>query len=524
MSGRIKRGRMKKLLLFAIIGVVLASCSSRTGELTGALGRPIYHPQIPLGMVYIPSGSYQMGENDGDMPFLHQTRAKTVSVQAFYIDQTEISNNEYRQFVEWVRDSIARDKIYYGMDEDDDASRFINYQEEYFDEGALEYVEYDASDRELNREVFSLNWDRAFSYQDPELIPLLADMYYPQPQRFYKRREIDIRKLMFRYYWIDLVAASKRGRINVTPNGYDNQGVKIVDDHRTLESAPHPFSGEDQGQDMDLSNGINKKGQSNAIRGHENRQRFIIDETINVYPDTLCWVRDFTYSFHDPMTNMYFWHPAYDNYPVVGVTWTQAKAFSIWRTQLLNSWLVAMGDLFVNDFRLPNESEWERASRGDIQLSQYPWGGPYIRNESGCFLGNFKPMRGRYFEDGGFHTVKVFSYNPNGWGLYCMAGNVAEWTETAYDESMYEFSHDLNSDYRYDAMDWDPPSMKRKVIRGGSWKDIGYFLRNGTRTYEYQDTAKSYVGYRNVMTHLGRGGRDFTKEGGEEIRSDIQLR
>ena len=56
-----------------------------------------------------------MGENDGDMPFLHQTRAKTVSVQAFYMDQTEISNNEYRQFVDWVRDSIARDKIYFGL-------------------------------------------------------------------------------------------------------------------------------------------------------------------------------------------------------------------------------------------------------------------------------------------------------------------------------------------------------------------------------------------------------------------------
>lgn len=516
---------MKKLLLFALVSVVIASCTTRTGHLTGSLGRRVYNPQIPLGMVYIPSGAYQMGENDGDVPFLHQTRPRTVSVQGFYMDQTEICNNEYRQFVEWVRDSIARERIYESdMIEDEDAERFINYQDRYFDEGALEYVDYDASDRQLNREVFSLNWDRRFSYDDPELIPILADMYYPQPQRYYKRREIDTRKLMFRYFWIDYVEAARRGRINITPNGYDNQGNKIVDEHRELETPPHPFTEEDQGQDLDLSNGINKIGGNNAIRGHANRQRFIIDETINVYPDTLCWVRDFTYSFHDPMTNMYFWHPAYDNYPVVGVTWTQAKAFSVWRTQLLNSWLVSMGDLFVNDFRLPTEAEWERASRGDLNMSQYPWGGPYIRNESGCFLGNFKPMRGRYFEDGGFHTVKVYSYNPNGWGLYCMAGNVAEWCETAYDESMYEFSHDLNTEYRYNAMDWDPPSMKRKVIRGGSWKDIGYYLRNSTRTYEYQDTAKSYVGYRNVMTHLGRGGKDFTKEGGEEIRSDINLR
>src|SRR3989338_6851407 len=505
---------MKKLLLIGLIGTFLAACSSRSGHLTGVLGRRVYQPEIPLGMVYIPSGSYNMGENDQDVPFLHQTRAKTVSVQAFYMDQTEITNNEYRQFVEWVKDSIARELIYSGVEEDDDAA-------DYFD--GVEMVEFDPANRDENRAQFSLNWDRKFSYEDEEYLPLLADMYYPQAERFYKRRDIDTRKLIFKYYWIDFREAARRGRIDIVPNGYDNQGNKVAQEHRELNTPPHPFTEEPQGQDADFGY-FNKKGQNNAIRGHADRQRFIIDEAIQVFPDTLCWVRDFTYSFHDPMTNMYFWHPAYDNYPVVGITWVQAKAFSVWRTQLLNTWLVAMGDLFVNDFRLPTEAEWERAARGDLNNSPYPWGGPYIRNESGCFLGNFKPMRGRYFEDGGFHTVKAYSYNPNGWGLYCMAGNVSEWCETAYDESMYEFSHDLNTEYRYDAMDWDPPSMKRKVLRGGSWKDIGYYLQTSTRTYEYQDTAKSYVGFRNVMTHLGRGGREFSKEGGEEIRSDIQLR
>lgn len=514
---------MKKLLFIGLIGAFIASCSSRSGHLTGTLGRKVYQPEIPLGMVYVPSGSYIMGENDQDVPFLHQTRAKTVSVQAFYIDQTEITNNEYRQFVDWVRDSMARERIYSGLEEDDEASRYINYNDMYFDEGALEMVEFEPSDRDVNRAQFSLNWDRRFAYDDPDLMPLLADMYYPQPERFYKRREFDTRKLNFKYYWIDLREAAVRGRIEIVHNGVDKDGNEISPEHRDLNTPPHPFTEEPQGLDKDLSY-FNKKGQSTGLRGHENRQRFIIDEEINVYPDTLVWVRDFTYSFHDPMTNMYFWHPAYDNYPVIGITWVQAKAFSIWRTQLLNNWLQAMGDLFVNDFRLPTEAEWERAARGDLNNSPYPWGGPYIRNQSGCFLGNFKPMRGRYFEDGGFHTVKAYSYNPNGWGLYCMAGNVSEWCETAYDEAMYEFSHDLNTEYRYDAMDWDPPAMKRKVIRGGSWKDVGYYLQTSTRTYEYQDTAKSYVGFRNVATHLGRGGRDFSKEGGEEIRSDIQLR
>jgi len=518
---------MKKLLIVGLVGLLITACTQRSGHLTGVLGRPLYQPEIPLGMVYIPSGAYQMGENDQDVPFLHQTRSRAVSVQAFYMDQTEITNNEYRQFVYWVRDSIAREKIYIGLQDDAMAADYINYEEKYWDDNQLTVIDqFDPSDRGANRTLFALNWDQEFDYHDldnTEIMPLLADMYYSQPERYYQRREIDTRKLIFKYYWIDLREAARRGRIDIIPNGIDNQGNEVVPEHRDLNTPKHPFTEEDQGLDTDLGF-FNKKGQNNAIRGHENRQRFIIDEQIQVYPDTLCWVRDFTYSFHDPMTNMYFWHPGYDNYPVVGVTWVQAKAFSVWRTQLLNSWLQAMGELYVNDFRLPTEAEWERAARGDLNQSAYPWGGPYIRNEAGCFLGNFKPMRGRYFEDGGFHTVKAYSYNPNGWGLYCMAGNVAEWCETAYDESMYEFSHDLNTEYRYDAMDWDPPSMKRKVLRGGSWKDIGYYLQTSTRTYEYQDTAKSYIGYRNVMTHIGRGGKNFAKEGSEDNQGDINLR
>ena len=518
---------MKRLIFLSFIGLFLHSCSTRSGHVLGVEGRLPYHPEIPLGMVYIPGGSFNMGQNDSDVPFVHQTRNRAVSVQAFYMDQTEISNNEYRQFVHWVRDSIARELIYayedYAELDETDIERYINYDELYFDEDALEWVEYDPAERATNREYFNLNWDRKLDWYNEDFAPVLNQLYLKKSERFFKRKELDTRKFVYRYQWINIREAAQRGRIDVNPNGYDADG-EIVDGHRELVGPQHPFQEERLvGQDADFGY-FNELGHNNAIRGHSDRGQFIIDEQIQVYPDTLCWIRDFTYSFNDPMTNMYFWHPAYDNYPVVGVSWQQARAFSVWRTQLLNNWLVENGDLYVNDFRLPTEAEWERASRGDLDQSQYPWGGPYIRNESGCFLGNFKPMRGRYFDDGGFHTVKVYSYNPNGWGLFCMAGNVAEWCETAYDESMYEFSHDLNSDYRYDALDWDPPAMKRKVIRGGSWKDIGYYLQNGTRTYEYQDTTKSYIGFRNVMTHLGRGGRDFSREGGEELKSDIQLR
>ena len=226
-------------------------------------------------------------------------------------------------------------------------------------------------------------------------------------------------------------------------------------------------------------------------------------DKIHVYPDTLCWVSDFTFSYNEPMSNMYFWHPSYDNYPVVGVNWRQARAFSIWRTALMNGNLVVEGQAFVQDYRLPMESEWEYAARGGLDLSMYPWGGYYTRNNQGCFLANFKPLRGDYVDDGGLNTVEVAVYDPNEYGVYDMSGNVAEWTNNSFDESAYSYTHDMNPDYSYLALPDDPPVLKRKVVRGGSWKDIGHYLQVGTRTFEYQDTAKSYIGFRNVRTHMG---------------------
>ena len=420
---------MRKLFIPIIAVILLSSCGGgNKGQLVGALNRERWYQADPYGMVFIPSGAFNMGPSDQDVPYAMVAQSKSVSVHAFYMDNTEITNNEYRQFVEWVRDSLAHRLI--GGDH-------------LIEEG--EYGE-------------RINWRKKIKWEDEQNVETLAELFLPESERFYRRKEIDSRKLNFEYYWIDLKEAAQK---------------------------------------------------SNREQGMTDRSVFIKKDIINVCPDTLAWIHDYTYSYNDPVTNMYFWHPAYDDYPVVGVTWKQARAFCIWRTQLLNSYLQENGESFVQDFRLPTESEWEYAARGGHDLAPYPWGGPYIRNSRGCFLGNFKPMRGNYMDDGGFYTVKTTSYWPNDYGLYCMSGNVSEWTSNAYEEAAYNFSHDLNPDYSYDAKDSDPVALKRKVIRGGSWKDVGYFLQTGTRSYEYQDTAKCYVGFRCVMSFLGRDKADF---------------
>jgi len=424
-----KKGIMKLSVLFPIGMMILAGCgTSNNGELTGVLHREKWFQPDPYGMVYIPSGSFTMGPSDQDVPYAITAQGKTVTIPAFYMDNTEITNNEYRQFVYWVQDSLAHRLI--GGDH------------------ILEEGDYNER----------INWRSKIKWDDEQNQEVLAELYLPESERFYKRKEIDSRKLNFEYYWIDLKEAAQR---------------------------------------------------DNREQGKVDRSVFIKKDVINVYPDTLAWIHDYTYSYHEPLTKMYFWHPAYDDYPVVGVNWKQARAFCIWRTQLMNTYLADNGSSYVQDFRLPTEAEWEYAARGGLELSPFPWGGPYIRNSRGCFLGNFKPMRGSYQDDGGVYTVKATSYWPNDYGLYCMAGNVSEWTSNAFDESAYSFTHDISTDYEYEAQESDPPAMKRKVIRGGSWKDVQYYLQTGTRSYEYQDTSKCYIGFRCVQSFLGRDKSDY---------------
>ena len=114
-------------------------------------------------------------------------------------------------------------------------------------------------------------------------------------------------------------------------------------------------------------------------------------------------------------------------------------------------------------------------------------------------MANFKPGRGNYPEDGGFYTVSADAYWPNDFGLYNMAVMLQNGHLHYTMKEDIHFQHDMNPDIRWNAKDTDPPAMKRKVIRGGSWKDVGYFLQTGTRNYEYQDTTKSYIGFRCVI-------------------------
>src|SRR5690625_5096891 len=240
------------------------------------------------------------------------------------MDETDITNSEYRQFVEWVKDSITRLRLAELADEvgmgpgDGGIGEFAFLDQEEEDRTPYDQYMYDnyysLSDdfnegRRINKRV-NLIWDTS-KYPDEYYAEVMDSLYIPYDEAYNGQRTIDVEKLRFKYTTMDVEAAARNPNLR--------------------------------------------------------RRDFIHSEELMIYPDTTVWIKDFNYSYNEPMHNDYFWHDAYSDYPVVGVSWKQAKAFSAWRTLYKNAYQKQKGSAKVNQFSLPGEAEWEYAARGGIE-------------------------------------------------------------------------------------------------------------------------------------------------------------
>jgi len=451
---------MKKAILYTFLITIIYGCGSNDrGELVGVKIKNKWFSEKPFGMVSIPAGSFTMGKQDEDITGTMSAPPRTVSLSKFYMDETEISNSEYKQFVEWVKDSIVRTELALMADFASGGS-LTNANGEPISGGIYDYA-YAVSDttgqsayqkymfenyyeldslytKPLNKNE-DIIWDTS-EYPDVYYAEVMDSLYTKKEDSRDGVRTFNTKKLKYNYTWYDVNSAVER------PN---------------------------------------------------ERKSFLEKESVYVYPDTTVWIKDFNYSYNDPMHQDYFYHPAYQDYPVVGVSWNQAQAFCNWRTKNKNDRMRDKKNFAkIPSFRLPTEAEWEYAARGGLEFSKYPWGGPNTTSDRGCFLANFKPVRGNYAVDGALYTVEVQSFNANDYGLYNMSGNVSEWTNSSFNSSSYYMGSTMNSNV-------EDRKNKRKIIRGGSWKDVAYYLEVSTRDFEYADTARSYIGFRTVQSTVG---------------------
>ena len=301
------------------------------GELTGIGGAAINEP-APYGMVLVERGSIKIGDEEVDSLWGTSSSVKDVSVDAFWMDETEVTNAEYRQFVYWVRDSIIRERLAdpaYGGDET------YKITEDKFGEPVTPH----------------LNWAKPIPWRKPNEDELRAieSVYTINPVTGTKM--LDASQMNFRYEIYDYSLAAQR-RYNLDPTKRNRNTDLPVNNEAVIISKDTAFV-DDEGRIVTQT----------ITRPLSSYYDFLNTYILNIYPDTTCWVNDFPNSNNEVYLNLYFNHPNYSDYPVVGVSWEQANAFCAWRTDFLLKGLGGQAK-YIQRYRLPSEAEWEYAARG----------------------------------------------------------------------------------------------------------------------------------------------------------------
>ena len=490
---------MKKLLFMVLsvgITLCLASCFSfkkgsqaTGGEVTGVSASSISEP-TPYGMVLIKRGSLKMGTEKTDSLWGKQMPTREISVDAFWMDEKEVTNAMYRQFVYWVRDSIIRERLAdpaYGGDE--------SYKIE--------------EDKNGDPVPPHLNWNKSIPWKNPDEDQERAIESVFTTHPFTGERMLDASQMNYRYEVFDYAMAAKRKyRLNPEERVL-NWDTETAANEEVIISKDTAYIDDD---------GVIHR--ETITRPLSSMWDFVNTYIINIYPDTTCWINDFQNAENESYMRLYFSHPNFNEYPVVGVNWEQANAFCNWRTDFLMRGLGADAK-YIQRYRLPTEAEWEYAARGK-DGNELPWEQEGVASDQGCYFANFKPDRGNYTKDGNLITSRTGIYSANSNGLYDMAGNVAEWTSTVYTEAGILAMSDMNPSLTYNVAKYkdnegkdvkDPYALAKKSVRGGSWKDPESFIKSAWRTNEYQNVGRSFIGFRCVRSQIGDPSRKATKSG-----------
>ncbi len=454
----------------------------------------VVEQEIAPGMILIEGGFLRGIQLPMDLNFsksdslIKKTRSRSTSysIASFYIADNEVTNKEYREFVDWVKIRKAMDIL------------------------AANHPSKRLSNGNYNEEI-PIDW------KDPVLLQ------YFSPNGSYK------------------------GNTNQLYHNYTvikNDSIKIIDSIQTA-----------------------------------------------IYPDTLCWLREYDLKNRKGMIN-YFSDMKYNDYPVVGVTWNQAKAYCQWRSDRVNEKILLREriiekksyyfttesylntestyngrkvkkeeGILLPNFRLPTNAEWQFAA---VYLDDscnvnhyYPWGSNEVMDKKERYHANF----GRILDQNGLmikslaedkflFTAPVGSYKPNQTGLNDMAGNVSEWVEdffkineeflfkdldsntafrvahrilrsSEYIDSTKQFYRNLIEDYINERIKFETIYFNNspvKIVKGGSWADASLYLMPGVDTFYKEDASSAKIGFRVAMDSIGSPSRKNYKRKNKRIR------
>ncbi len=449
---------MKRVLPLLLIVFVLLVAA----KVLSPISKSKFKEAAPSGMVLVKRGAFLMGTYMGKTDNTWGTTNDTmkVSIESFWMDETEVTNYLYKQFAGWVKDSIIRESL----------------------------VAVDPLFKPINKITgdSALNWNRKIDWRSkkPEYQEILKSFFVLEKST--NRKYFNTNRINYLYTWVDKEKSSRFER---------KQDIKDTDFRRAVRRIDSIWL------DSSYLNSDWKIETVRIARAAKKREDFISTIISNIYPDTTCWKVDFRGEQNDMYLNQYFAHKSFNNYPVVGVSWEQANAFCNWRTKVQQNRKTGM----IEEYRLPTEAEWEYAARGGRNgkvNKLYPWKDESLKDKNGCYFANFKAEEGNFPLDGFIITAPVGSFPPNELGLFELVGNVSEWTGTAYFTSGNKLMSTMNPNVSLNALYHFPYDLKKKVVRGGSYKDIFEKINTNLRDWKYQNDKAPDVGFRCVRTAL----------------------
>ena len=418
------------VLILLCAGAVQAQTGVRLRKIVKHRSKHTYG--LPISMVKVPTGTFVEGgdgQGSDSNNIINNNRSRPVLISSFYISTTETTNAQYKEFVHWVRDSIAAKEL------------------------GGEYVI-------INEGDTSVNWKNAerINYGDPAIMAKLTNLLLDPSKSLSNKPQIDPAKLIYEMKGFDYQEAAK----------LENKGRSPKD--------------------------------------------FVYRYTVQVYPDTLVWMRDFGYSNNEQMATSYYASDKYKNYPVVGVNWKQATAYCDWFTkQRINRDQRDRKMSVGGQCRLPTEAEWAYAASLNTKDLEKVDDNSAADVEEAAQDGQKRKRRKRRknaneeqpesisLNGNKLFPVKVIDSKHGDYDIYNMADNVSEWTNTSYYAGGSNFQNRFNPDIQWGTIASTNKSKRRKVVRGGSWKDTPQFTDVSNRFYEDLGSSHSYIGFRIVV-------------------------